>query len=57
MCFLAAGSSEEMEEEKKRKGSGGNIEERRRADKDRVGKVKWTEDKKENEEKGKTERK
>ena len=46
-----------MEEEKKRKGSGGNIEERRRADKDRVGKVKWTEDKKENEEKGKTERK
>ena len=36
---------------------GGNIEERRRADKDRVGKVKWTEDKKENEEKGKTERK
>ena len=46
-----------MEEEKKRKGSGENIEERRTADKDRVGKVKRTEDKKENDEKGKTERK
>ena len=35
---------------------GGNIEERRRADKERVGKVKRTEDKKENDEKGKIER-
>ena len=42
---------------KRGRGVGGNIEERRRADKDRVGKVKRTEDKKENEEKGKTERK
>ena len=46
-----------MEEEKKEVVEWGNIEERRRADKDRVGKVKSKEDKKENEEKGKTERK
>ena len=57
MCFLAAGSSEQMEEGKKEVVEWGNIEERRRADKDRVGKVKSKEDKKENEEKGKTERK